>query len=145
MKLKIVSDGTREGTKLIDENSGEMIHGVSEIIWSANPNNTMTKTTIKFFNIPVEIISTANINLIEWNKESQQLTNDRFVEKKIKIISENSNNNSKACFTSDVKILDETGDPIYGIQDIECKILPEGTEIKISKIIFDKNEQLNNK
>ena len=57
MKLKIISDGTNTGTKLIDEDTGETISGISSLTWEASANEALTKITVELFNIPVEIVS----------------------------------------------------------------------------------------
>lgn len=66
MKLKLVSDGTKTGTKLIDEDTGEMVHGVSRVSWEADAKEHITKTTVEFFNIPVEIVAKAMVHLQEY-------------------------------------------------------------------------------
>ncbi len=53
MKLKITSDGTNKGTRLIDEN-GENIIGVVGIKWEGHIKEGTTKAVIEFVDIPME-------------------------------------------------------------------------------------------
>lgn len=55
MKLKIVSDGTDDGTKILDEN-GERIEGCVELCWSIEPGN-LADCTMTFLHMPVELES----------------------------------------------------------------------------------------
>ena len=36
MKLKIISDGTMSGTKVVDEKTGEILEGVRYVKWNAD-------------------------------------------------------------------------------------------------------------
>ena len=57
MKLKLISDGTIEGTKLINKDTGETLENVSFIRFSADANDNLTFLDLKLFNIEVEINS----------------------------------------------------------------------------------------
>jgi hypothetical protein len=39
MRVKFISDGTREGTRLVDAETGDLIEGVQSLCYSANANN----------------------------------------------------------------------------------------------------------
>jgi hypothetical protein len=39
MRVKFTSDGTREGTRLVDAETGELIEGVQSLYYSASANN----------------------------------------------------------------------------------------------------------
>lgn len=56
-KIRIVSDGTPKGTKIIDEASGELIGGVSAVRWVAT-GRELAKVTIDFVGalVPVDLI-----------------------------------------------------------------------------------------
>ncbi len=56
MKLKIISDGTTVGTKLINEETGEMIHYVQKITWEVNAQGAISKATIELAKIPIEVV-----------------------------------------------------------------------------------------
>ena len=62
MRLKIISDGTTRGTKVIDEETGERIGLIQDIVWSANADKTITECTIKLAKVPVEIVTEAKID-----------------------------------------------------------------------------------
>ncbi len=54
MKLKIVSDGTGDGTKILDEN-GERIENAVSVNWEIEASNNAI-ATITFMNVPVELV-----------------------------------------------------------------------------------------
>lgn len=56
MKLKIVSDGTFEGTKVIDKETGQTINQISMVEFQVDING-LPKATIEFTDIEVDIIS----------------------------------------------------------------------------------------
>lgn len=57
MKLKIISDGTSFGTKLLNEDTGEPIGFVESIEWKINVGDTFATAVVKFVQVPVEIIA----------------------------------------------------------------------------------------
>src|SRR3990167_3463131 len=59
MRIKIISDGTTLGTKVIDEETGEKIGLIQKIVWSADVNKVITECTVKLVKVPVEIITEA--------------------------------------------------------------------------------------
>lgn len=62
MKLKIVSDGTCYGTKVMTED-GKTIDNVREIVWSARPGE-LARATISILVSEVEI-EVENPNIVE--------------------------------------------------------------------------------
>lgn len=65
-RLKIVSDGTARGTRLIDTKSGEDVtHSfrVVEITWSskAGPTTELASVTLTLARVPVEIEGVLNV------------------------------------------------------------------------------------
>ena len=56
MKIKIVSDGTSVGTKIVDVETGKAITNVSAITWHAEANEVETEATLVLSNVPVELI-----------------------------------------------------------------------------------------
>lgn len=54
MRLKIVSDGTSNGTKIVDEESGEEVRGVTHIEWSLGVDE-LAKVTIEFEAVSVDV------------------------------------------------------------------------------------------
>lgn len=54
MKLKITSDGTSLGTKLVDEDSGETIGLVQKIEWSIGVDSAFATCTVKLAKMPLE-------------------------------------------------------------------------------------------
>lgn len=69
-KLKIISDGTRQGTYLVD-GDGNVVEGVTNITWSCSVHDGPAKTTIGFLNVPVElevIMDKSNVKLFDRSK-----------------------------------------------------------------------------
>lgn len=54
MKIKIISDGYGNGTRVINEGTGQPLEGVTSINWSIQTNG-VSKCTIKLHNIPLEV------------------------------------------------------------------------------------------
>jgi hypothetical protein len=138
MKLKIISDGTNAGTKLIDEDSGEMIHLIQKLTWECNAKDHSTKVNIELLNIPVEIVSKAEVDLLEFKKENsyQKPIHTKFLKRKIKIVSEDGKG-----YSSFVKIFDaETNEPVSAVQEVKWKATPKGSKAKVKKIKFDKKD-----
>ena len=52
--IKIISDGTVVGTKVVDENDIPLAD-ISKITWTVSAEDTLAKATIEFINIPVEL------------------------------------------------------------------------------------------
>ena len=55
MKVKIISDGTASGTKLIDQETGKSIEDITSITWSVSVDE-LAQVNVKFINVPVEVI-----------------------------------------------------------------------------------------
>jgi hypothetical protein len=55
MKIKIISNGIATGTKVINEETGEHLEGVTEIIWRCKVKE-FAEVELKLINIPVEVI-----------------------------------------------------------------------------------------
>ena len=128
MKLKIISDGTNTGTKLIDEETGQMVHGISKITWTADAEELLTKTCIEFFNIPIEFTSDARVEVLGFDKEP-----DSNFEKKVKVLTEEFD--SIAITTSQIKVFDaETNQPMGCVLKAEWEATPEVIRAKVIKI-----------
>ena len=56
VKIKIVSDGTPIGTKVIDEETGETINGVVSVGWNICVGTGFARAYIELLNIPVELV-----------------------------------------------------------------------------------------
>ncbi len=142
MKLKIISDGTNSGTKLIDEDTGEMIHGISKLSWEADVTALLTKVSVEFFNIPVEITSKADVELFEPTKDGNwQTTPTKSFEKDIKIIS--SSIEGKSIPVYNAQICDaNTNQQVHGVQNVKWEVSTDGTEAKakVKKYKFDQND-----
>lgn len=140
MKLKIISDGTKTGTKLIDEDTGEMIHGISKLTWEASVEDwAITKTTIEFFNIPVEIVSSVKVDLLEYNSNYTELLVSKSFDKNVKITSED--RNGMTIPATRVKIHDaDTNEPVGAVQKIKWEATPEGSSAEAVRIRFDNKD-----
>lgn len=140
MKLKLISDGTNTGTKLIDEDTGEMIHGISKLSWEADINNiAVTKTTVEFFNVPVEIVSPVKVDLLDYNSDYTELKVSKSFDKKVKITSEN--RDGKTIPATCVKIHDaDTGEIVGAVQKIKWEATPEDRKAEAIRIRFDNKD-----
>jgi hypothetical protein len=141
MKLKLISDGTNIGTKLINEDTGEAVSGISQISWEAKPEDPITKVVVEFFNIPVEIATKADVDLFEFTEANnwEEPIYSKSFEKDIIIKSELKN--SKAVLSHSIKIINpETNEQSSGVQSIKWTATPESRKAKIQKINFDKKD-----
>lgn len=55
MKIKIISDGTNSGTKIINKETGEMIGMVQNVTWSISSKDIYAKATIEILNPEIEL------------------------------------------------------------------------------------------
>jgi hypothetical protein len=56
MKIKIVSDGTVRGSKVMDAETGEMLSCVQSVEWSVKAGEEhFARATLTVINVPVEI------------------------------------------------------------------------------------------
>jgi len=53
-KLRIVSDGTIEGTKVLDSNGG-IVSGIAKVEWKCDAQTRMPLATITFIEVPIEL------------------------------------------------------------------------------------------
>jgi hypothetical protein len=136
MKLKIISDGTNVGTRLIDENTGEMIGYIQKITWKANVESFLPTVTVELLDIPVEIVTKSECQSLKFNG---QLDPD-IINRDIKIISNRCNEHCVT--TTDISICDnKTGEEISGIQSIEWEATPSYIKSKMTYFDFE-NESL---
>lgn len=54
MKIKIISDGTPQGTRVVNLVTGEEIDRISEVKWRANAYDC--EAWLKFVGVPVELV-----------------------------------------------------------------------------------------
>lgn len=55
MKLKVISDGTALGTKVINAETGEAIENISRISWELDASVYIAQAVIEVIEIPVEL------------------------------------------------------------------------------------------
>ena len=53
-KLKIISDGTATGTKLIDSETGKAVPFVESISWTVDAGSAFATCTVKLVNVAIE-------------------------------------------------------------------------------------------
>lgn len=53
-KIKIISDGTVIGTRVVDENNTPL-DNINRLTWTVSAEDTLATALIEFINIPVEI------------------------------------------------------------------------------------------
>ena len=137
MKLKVISDGTNAGTHLFDEETGEVIHKISKITWEANAKEFVTKTTVEFTNIPVEIVSKAEVELLEFTGEDFDLVPTKTFEKEIKVTTDPGRNG----LTPLTKIYDnQTQEQVGAIQEVTWEATPHNRIAKVKRIRFDNRD-----
>lgn len=136
MRLKIISDGTNAGTKLIDEDTGEMVHLIQKLTWEADAKDFCTKVTVELINIPVEIVSKAEVELLEFDNDKKLIISKTF-EKDIKIVSEQKYGQTFVPYT---KVLDaETNKPVGAVQEVKWEANTSETKAKLTKIKMGKD------
>jgi len=59
MRIKIVSNGTSQGTKVVNAETNEVIEGIQEIDWNVGIYHPMAVARLKFIKVPVEIETTS--------------------------------------------------------------------------------------
>jgi len=137
MKLKIISDGTNAGTKLINEDTGESVEFVQKISWEVSAKDFTCKAIVDFINIPVEITSKTEVQLHSWDPKTRVISHSKTFEKEIKILGERK---GKA-FSPFVTIRDvETNELVGAIQELKWEATPDGTKAIIKKLKFGKSD-----
>jgi len=53
VRIKIISDGTAPGTRVVDARTGEPIDGITAISWKVDVNR-LAEATLTFIKVPVE-------------------------------------------------------------------------------------------
>jgi hypothetical protein len=75
MRIKIVSDGTSAGTKVVDEKTGETVEGVLMISWSVSTEDTGARVLMELLGVPCDIVTEArNIQVQEMTAVPEGMT-----------------------------------------------------------------------
>ena len=69
MKVKIISDGTSFGTKVIDSETNTILGRVQKIKWEISSDDCIAICTLEVAMTPVEIGTEANIKILSNTKE----------------------------------------------------------------------------
>jgi hypothetical protein len=142
MKLKIVSDGTPIGTFLVNEATGEKVENViTKIVWEADAKALLNKITIDMIDVPVDIVSKADVDLFEY-KENDDHTDwvpvhTKSFEKEIRVEARERGN---GVIHHAVIFDNETNKAVGAIQKITWESTPEECKAKITKIMFDRKD-----
>lgn len=64
MKLKIISDGTAWGTKVVDVETGEELKYVKSADWHISADDKLAEANLTILHVPVEIIAEAKEEII---------------------------------------------------------------------------------
>jgi hypothetical protein len=64
MKVKLISDGTFIGTKVVDAETGELVEGVAGIEWCLTNYAEPAVLTLHFIDMPVELSGEAQLAVI---------------------------------------------------------------------------------
>lgn len=131
MKFKLISDGTNAGTKLIDEDTGEMVHGIQKITLNIDANELLPHISIDLINIPVEITTKANIDLLNLSGEFIKT-----IDKEIKIVGNSINN---IVSTANFKICDKENNSLGGVSLVKWEATPEKITTDIKKYKFEES------
>lgn len=66
MKIKIISDGTQAGTKVINEETGEPLKYVTEVVWRLSAESDgLAEVSLTMVDVPVELQGDAQVLLEE--------------------------------------------------------------------------------
>ena len=133
MKLKIISDGTNTGTHLIDIETGERVQQISKLSWKADAKELTTTASVELTNIPVEIISTAQISLFDFPAPDYEMTHSKDFQKDVKIVCEGSVHQTKI-FDKDTNL------PVEAIQNIEWEATPDKRGAFANKVRFSNKD-----
>lgn len=141
MKLKLISDETNAGTKLIDEDTGETVSGIQKISFEVGVNGKeISKVCIELSNIPVEITSKAEVDLYELSEDIGNLVKTKTFEKDIKIKTR-ALPGKPTVIASNVLISDaETDKPVGAIQNVKWEATPYEQKAKVDRIRFDNTD-----
>lgn len=113
MELKIISDGTTVGTKLVDAATGEKIQYVQSIEWEIDAKTLIAYATIKLAKVPIETTLLSNIN--EFKLDPPTYTN----------LNKVANSNENVKISSDgtnAKIISDNGKQLAGVQNVNFKV-----------------------
>jgi hypothetical protein len=55
MNIKIISDGTVRGTRVVDQETGAEVYSVTAIHWQFNTATGLTECTLELEQVPVEV------------------------------------------------------------------------------------------
>ena len=141
MKLKIISDGTKLGTELINSDTGQAVEGISKLTWKVDVSDLTTKTIVELINIPVEIVSKATVDLVELTKASGYV-DEGFIksfDKNVKIISQIPHDDGYAAFYTRIFNAD-TLEAVGGVQAIKLTVTAKRVSTKVKKLKISKKE-----
>ena len=84
MKIKIISDGTSKDTKIVNAITGELIDGITEIIWRVKVGG-IAKVNLKMLHIPIELVGERQPRFYDITAIGDTWRRFRLFEKKNKI------------------------------------------------------------
>jgi len=56
MKIKIISNGTAFGTKVVNAETGENVENISEIVWRCSVANKIAEADLRFNEVETDVI-----------------------------------------------------------------------------------------
>jgi hypothetical protein len=59
MKIKIISDGTSAGTKIVDQDTGEFLNNAVSVTWRISVHGTAV-ATVTLRDVPVDVVGEAD-------------------------------------------------------------------------------------
>lgn len=54
MRVKIISDGTAYGTRIVNMETGELVEGVVSVRWQMDAKDNTASVDISFVKVPIE-------------------------------------------------------------------------------------------
>ena len=63
MTIKIVSDGTPSGTKILDTETGKELSYVTKVSWKVDLKSPFATATLEIIKVPVEVVGNAQVEL----------------------------------------------------------------------------------
>lgn len=140
MKLKLISDGTNTGTKLIDTDTGEQVKGIQKITYDLDCTN-IPKVTVELFNVPVEIVAKeASVSLLKYSLVENEFMPNVSFEKNIKVVTKEAAQNR--CLSSyDHMMYDADSNNVIGaVQSVKWVATPDKIDAEVVKIFYDNKE-----
>ncbi len=122
-KVKIISDGTMNNTKIIDEKTGQLLAKVQKVTWITDVNEPLSKCIIELIGVPLEVSNTNITELVYKNSKTIELSKEEIFRQFHKIL------NSKLNDELTVEDLDKFVEFAKKVKEIENKKLENAVPV----------------